>query len=61
MNPEQPKQKGSLTPLPTETFILHAKCLESKQGRKHLVELLISRKQMQMAAHKPLSSSANHP
>jgi hypothetical protein len=51
MNADQTKQKISFVPQ-ADTSLLHARCLEVRQGRKHLVELLISRKHMQIAAHK---------
>jgi hypothetical protein len=52
MNPDRTKQKANLSGLQNTTVIVKQKSLEAKQGPKHLVEFLIARKQMAIAAHK---------
>jgi len=60
MNEDQTKQTGSFAPRPNATSISNLRSLEAKHGRRHLVEFLISRKQMQIAAQKHAPASVTH-
>jgi len=52
MNEERIKQKGSFAPMQNEASCLNLKCSSEKQGGKYLVDFLIARKQLQIAAQK---------
>ncbi len=52
MNEDRIKQKGSFAPMQNETSILNLKYSSGRQGGKYLVEFLIARKQLQIAAQK---------
>jgi len=55
MNEDRTNKKSTLAPSQSETTFLHAKDSGAKHGAKYLVEFLMARKQMQIAAHKPPS------
>ncbi len=52
MNEDRIKQKGSIAPVQNEASFLNLKCSGGKHGGKYLVDFLIARKQLQIAAHK---------
>lgn len=52
MNLDRTKQKNGSAPLQSETVVLHRKFVEARQGGKNLVDFLLARKQMAIAAHK---------
>jgi hypothetical protein len=60
MNADRTKLKGSFAPSQSDTSIHQAKGVGTKHDRKYLVEFLITRKLLQLAAHKHVSDAVSH-
>jgi len=60
MNEDREREKGSLSQQQSGATIVEPKCPAAKQGRKYLVELLMTRKLTQIAAQKQSSGVLKH-